>query len=68
VAEAQRGATAEERAEATHAWQAAGPAQAAETSEGEVMTSKFRDALVVGLAQNAILAGLIILAAGVPTW
>lgn len=32
------------------------------------MTGKFRDALLVGLAQNAILTGLIILTAGVPTW
>ena len=31
-------------------------------------TGKVRDAFVVGLAQNAILVGLIILAAGVPTW
>ena len=50
------------------AGQAADTPQATETAEGEVMTSKFRDALVVGLAQNAILAGLVLIAAGVPTW
>ena len=32
------------------------------------MTTKARDAFVIALAQNAILVGLIILAAGVPTW
>lgn len=32
------------------------------------MIRSFRDALIVGLAQNAILVGLVILAAGVPTW
>ena len=32
------------------------------------MSRKLRDAFVLGLAQNAILVGLIILTAGVPTW
>ena len=32
------------------------------------MNRKFRDTLALGFAQNAILVGLIILAAGVPTW
>lgn len=32
------------------------------------MNAKVRDAIVLGLAQNTILTGLIILAAGVPTW
>lgn len=29
---------------------------------------RLRDALLLGLAQSAILVGLIILTAGVPTW
>lgn len=29
--------------------------------------TRFRDALALGLAQNAILAGLVLIATGVPT-
>lgn len=35
---------------------------------GRPTQGKAREALVLGLAQNAILVGLVILAAGVPTW
>ena len=68
-AEAPAAAPAVEAAEAAQARQA----RQATEEEGSPVTEqatrrKRRDAFVIGLAQNAILVGLFILAAGVPTW
>lgn len=62
-----RSAPATDPAHQAEAGQARQAPEAAE-EEGSPVTRKTRDAIILGFAQNAILAGLIILAAGVPTW